>query len=85
MRVAYPLETIMQLQNFHVEEMTAAAAIGLIAQNIEAGTCSEWDADYLHSVGVDLDDDQYFKIANGLTTLDDAESVWDAAFYCGVI
>lgn len=75
----------MQTQTYTVLEMNAASSIGQIARNLETGSSTQWDADYLQGVGIPLDDDQQFRIAHGLTTVDDVEPLWDAAFYSGVI
>lgn len=68
-----------------IVEMTAVAAINEVAQNCANGMTSMWDVEFLETIGLNLSEESFFKIANGLTTVDDVEPLWDCAFYTGVI
>jgi len=84
MQGSFLLEMIMPA-SVTVVEMTTCSSINQIALNCARGLSTHWDADFLDSIGVDLSTDQYFKIANGLTTVDDVDPIWDSAFFSGVI
>ncbi len=68
-----------------IVEMSAAAAINQVAQNCATGLTTMWDVDLLEILGISLSEDAFFTIANGLTTVEDVEPLWDAAFWSGVI
>jgi hypothetical protein len=68
-----------------VIHMSVASSVAHVARNLATGHATQWDLEYLQAIGVRLNEDQAFRIAHGLTTVDDAESLWDAAFYDGVI
>jgi len=74
-----------QVQGFQVVELNAVSAIGLIAKNIETGNSTQWDVDYLKSTGIKLSSDEEFRIAHGLTTVEDAANLWDAALFDAAI
>lgn len=94
------LETIMQIQSiqtrtfsanpvpvagFDVVEMNHTAAIAFIAKNCESGQTTAWDEHFLRSIGLTLSKDEFKRIELGLTTKNDAEAIFDAAFFAGVI
>jgi len=68
-----------------IVEMSAAAVVSHVAQNCATGSTSMFDVDLLEIVGIKLSEDAFFTIANGLTTVEDVEPLWDAAFWSGVI
>lgn len=74
-----------QVQGYQVVELNAVSALGHIAKNIETGNSTQWDLDYLQSAGIKLSSDEEFRIAHGLTTVEDAENLWDAALFAGAI
>lgn len=94
------LETIMHIQSFqtspktfigvpesgiNVVEMNHTASIAFIAKNCESGLTTAWDAHFLRSIGLNLSEDEFTRIELGLTTKEDADALFDAALFGGVI
>lgn len=76
---------MQQHHAYQVVEMSAAASVMHVVRNIETGNSTQWDLDYLKSIGVKLSPDLERRIALGLTTAEDGQDVWDAAFSDGAI
>jgi hypothetical protein len=85
MRVAPSQENVMLNTTMNVVEMNNVAAIATIANNCSRGMTTSWDVNFLESIGIELSDNVRFNIEYGLTTVEDEENLWDAAFFSGVI
>ena len=66
-------------------EMNHTASLSFIAKNCESGQTTAWDAHFLRSIGLKLSEDEYTRIELGLTTKEDADALFDAALFSGLI